>query len=196
MIRRAGVLLLGLVLTLSGCGDAETEQSPVATPTLDHLPGAEVGAMAERELERAHPGMAPGRLSCPDLRWSVGSSVRCVQLATLSAGRQLRIPGTVRVTDLAGGGRLHVRLDDEVAEYGLAAEYLTSELIRAATRRFGAVPTTAGCPYLSGPVGTTVVCTLVTRDRPRTVRARVTARDDATNATEHVFDWVAPKPVG
>ncbi|MCZ4500806.1 MAG: hypothetical protein JWQ74_3361 [Marmoricola sp.] len=186
MMRWAFLLAVGLVL--AGCGDADVPATPVAVPTIDRLAGARVGAMAERELENAHPGMAAGHLTCPDLRWTVGAAVRCVQVAVLSAGRQVRIPGTVTVTDVAGGGRLHVRLDDRVAEYGVAASYLSSELTEVATRRLGVVPSKVRCPYLSGPVGTTVRCA-VAAGREHVVRARVTSRDDASNATGFTFDW-------
>lgn len=181
-MRILGALLVGLVLT--GCGSAGEP-----APDIDFLAGSKVGEMAERELERAHPQMAPGTVTCPDLDWELGASVRCVQVAVLSGGRQVSIGGTVSVTEVTDGGRLRVQLDDTVAEYGVAGAYLSEDLARQARTRLRPGPTSATCPYLTGPVGTTAKCRLVHDGRTRGVRVRITALDPENHATSYVFDW-------
>lgn len=180
---KAPVLLLISVL-LTGCGSADGP-----TPKRDVLSGVEVGAMAERELEAAHPGMAPGTVTCPDLNWEVGASVRCTQVAELSGGRQISIGGNVSVTDLKDGGRLHVQLDDTVAEFGVSGDYLTADLEVRARSRLRPAPTSVTCPYLSGQVGTTVTCRVVHAGRTKVVLARVTAVVPANHETSYAFDW-------
>ncbi len=180
--RSLGLLLAGVVLV--GCGN---EAAPAPAP--DFLAGAEVGAMAERELEEAHPRMAAGTVTCPDLDWELGASVRCVQVAELGGGRQVSIGGTVSVTAVEDGGRLRVQLDDTVAEYGVTGEHLTADLLSQARLRLVPPPTSVSCPYLSGPVGTAVRCRLVHNGAQRTVLARVTARDPGEHATSYAFDW-------
>lgn len=182
-MRAALVLLVGALL--AGCGST----SGTAAPDIDYLPGARVGEMAERELEAAYPRMAPGTVTCPDLDWRVGASVRCLQVARLSGGRQVSIRGTVTVTDLADGGRLHVELDDVVAEFGISSEHLSADLETRARTRLRPAPTAVRCPYLSGPVGTTVRCRVVQEGRAGVVVARVVGRTASRNATSYVFDW-------
>lgn len=182
MIRSLAVLLTGVLF--AGCGSAA--EPP---PKLDLLSGTKVGEMAERELEDAHPGMAPGTVTCPDLDWELGASVRCVQVAELGDGRQVSIGGTVSVVDLEDGGRLHVKLDETVAEFGISSEFLSADLATLARQRLLPAPTSVRCPYLSGPVGTTVRCRLVHDGRTKVVLARVTARAPEENATSYEFDW-------
>jgi hypothetical protein len=176
--------LLVPALLLVGCGSA-------AEPPLqvDYLPGAQVGEMAERELEAAHPAMAPGTVTCPDLDWELGAQIRCVQVAELSEGRVVTIGGTVTVTDVEGGGRLHVELDDTVREFGITGEYLGADLEERARKRLVPEPTSVRCPDLSGPVGTAVRCRVVHEGRTGIVLARVTALAPEQHATSYAFDW-------
>jgi len=177
-----------LVVLLAGCG------SPSEPPLeIDRLPGAQVGEMAERELEAEHPAMAPGTITCPDLDWEVDASVRCVQVAELSEGRQVTIGGTVTVTDVTGGGRLHVELDDTVAEFGITGAYLSADLETRARDRLDPDPSSVRCPYLAGPVGTTVRCSLVHEGRKQIVLARVTALDPENHETSYEFDWTGSR---
>lgn len=182
VIRCCLVLVVGLGTV--ACGSA-----PTPTPHLDHLPGARVAEMAERQLEAAHPGMAPGTMQCPDLDWKVGATVRCRQTVELSKGRVLVIPGTVRVTEVDGGGRLHVRLDDAVAAYGITGTHLSADLLVQARRRLRSGDASASCPALIGQVGTTVRCTVGLRGRTGIVLARVTERVPQRYATSCAFDW-------
>lgn len=184
MIRYAALAAVGLLL--AGCGSTP---GLVSEPRLTSLPGFQVGTMAERQLEADHPGMAPGRLTCPDLAWKVGAMVRCIQVVVLSGGRQLRIPGTVAVTSTSAGGQLHVHLADAVSDYGVTAEHLTSDLRDQAVKRLRGGVRKVSCPYLSGPVGTTVRCVLRARGATRAVLARITDRDPADNATAYEFLW-------
>jgi hypothetical protein len=144
----AGVLCLGMLAT--GCGGDP--------PLPDRLRGKAVAAMAERQLEAQNPRMASGTLSCPDVALKVGASVRCVRTTELSEGRLVRIGGTVSVTSLASGGRLHVAMDRQPQEFGLAAERVAAGVRRWYAKRFGAAPAGLSCPYLRGEVGTRVLC--------------------------------------
>jgi hypothetical protein len=185
-------------MLLAGCGSTARL---VPEPRLTSLPGLQVGTMAERQLEADHPGMAPGRLTCPDLAWKVGAMVRCIQVVVLSGGRQLRIPGTVAVTTTTGGGRLHVHLADEVSDYGVTAEHLAADLRDQASKRLRAAVRKVTCPYLGGPIGTTVRCVLRVHGATRVVLARITDRDPAHNATAYEFVWqpvarTSPTPAG
>jgi hypothetical protein len=153
----------GLLLALAGCGQ-------VAVP--DDIPGSRVGAMAERELEAENPRMAPGTVDCPDLDLRVGASVRCERTARLSGGRVVRIRGTVAVTSLASGGRLHVAMDDRAAAFGLAGDEIAGAL-----RRTHQKARAVECPYLSGAVGATVICWLRLDDGWHRIDVVVTAVD-------------------
>lgn len=186
-------LLLVVSLVLAGCGGGgdggRDAADPSVVPDIDVLPGAAVGEMAERRLEEAHPGMAPGLMTCPDLDWKVGASVRCYQLAELSDGRQVSIGGTVSVTDVGGGGKLHVQLDDDVAQFGITSTYLTARLTEQAAKRLKHRPGSVTCPYLRGKVGAKATCALVYEGKPEVVIARVTAVDPKENRTSFEFDW-------
>ena len=147
-----GLALLVAALTV-GCG-----HHAAAPQDLHELPGTRVAAMAERRLEQQNPRIAPGRLSCPDLAWRVGASVRCLRSTELSGGRLVKVAGTVTVTSMAEGGRLHVAMDERAAEFGLAGTQLATEVRRLYPRRFHGEPTALTCPYLLGVVGTRVTC--------------------------------------
>lgn len=180
-------LAAGLLL-LPGCaGQLAQNTSPPATPELEKLGGAEVGRMAEQQLESLHPGMAPGAMTCPDLAFEVGAAVRCVQLAELSAGRRIRVLGTVSVTSTENGGSLHVKLDDAVVEFGVTGTYLARDLSMR-TNVAGRPSPRVRCPYLVGVVGTTVRCSVTLGEQRYAVRAEVTAVDPTTNSTTYRFD--------
>jgi hypothetical protein len=102
------VVVVASGLVLCGCG-AGTDTTPARRTTLS---GSRVAAMAESALEAQNPRLARGTMTCPALRLAVGRTVRCRRTAVLPGGRQVRMGATVRVTSVAGGGRLHVRLDD------------------------------------------------------------------------------------
>jgi hypothetical protein len=164
-VRVAG-LVIGLAL--AGCGQD--------APDIDVLDGAEVATMAERELMAQNPRMAPGTLACPDLEFKVGESVRCLRTTELSGGRVVKVAGSVEVTSRDSGGRLHVAMDDEAAEFGLAGDQLASELAARYTRAGkGAV---VECPYLRGTVGHQVTCQVDISGARRDVVTVVTAVDE------------------
>jgi hypothetical protein len=177
------IALLPVGLLVAGCGTP----SGAATPKMDHLTGERVGTMAEQQLENEHPGMAAGEVTCPDLKWRVGAAVRCVQVAVLSGGRQLRINGTVKVVSLRDGGRLHVELDDHVAEYGITPERLQSDLAAVVLRRVRRAATKVTCPYLSGPIGHSVRCTLHVGGRQAAASATVIGLDAQDYQTSYQF---------
>jgi hypothetical protein len=176
-MKRIAVAGLGCTLVLTGCGGRDT-----AGP--DRLAGSEVATMAERELEAENPRMAPGSLTCPDLAFDVGASVRCLRTTELSEGRVVKVRGTVEVTSLAAGGRLHVALDERAAEFGLAGNHLAAEVRRRYAQRFRVQPDRVDCPYLRGAVGTRVSCRLEADDAGRDVDVEVTAVDQESYRTD------------
>lgn len=179
MIRVLGwLVLLGLVAT--GCG------RDVGVP--DRLAGDSVARMAEQELEAENPGLAPGTLSCPDLEFRVGASVRCLRTTELSGGRVVKVGGTVRVTSRDSGGRLHVAMDEHAREFGLAGEQLVAGVRRKYRHRFGVEPSRLDCPYLRGAVGARVTCRLEAAGARHDVDVVVTAVDPASYATTYALD--------
>ncbi len=182
-MRASALALLGLLLT--GCGST--------TVHVDHLAGARVGVMAERQLEAMHPGMAPGELTCPTLRFRVGAQVRCVRVAELSGGRVVRMYGTVSVVSIRDGGDLHVAMDDAVAEFGVSADQLAADLSAIVEKRTSTAPTSVRCPYLAGLTGTAVRCTLVIGHVPAHATATVTGLDPASYRTSYRFSLHLPK---
>lgn len=182
-MRTTALAMLGLLLT--GCGSTDLH--------IDHLAGSRVGVMAERQLEEMHPGMAPGELTCPTLRFRVGAAVRCVRVAELSGGRVVRMYGTVRVLSTRDGGDLHVAMDDHVAEFGVSADQLASDLSAVVAKRTKTVPTEVRCPYLDGSAGASVECTLLVGHVPARARATVTRVDPADFRTSYSFTLHLPK---
>lgn len=169
----AGVLLLGTLLT--GCGGD--------TPLPDRLAGRAVAAMAERQLEAQNPRMATGRLECPDLDLRVGATVRCLRTAELSGGRVVVVAGTVRVTSVRAGGRLHVAMDEHAREFGLTGARVAAGVREQYAARHRVTPGRVECPYLRGVVGTVVGCRVEVGGRTRLVGAVVTAVDPETYTT-------------
>lgn len=166
-------LLLGLLV--AGCG-----QNP---PAVGHLTGAEVGRMAEHELEAQNPRLAAGTLSCPELALELGAAVRCLRTTRLSGGRVVEVAGTVTVTSVTSGGRLHVAMDERAREFGLTGSHLATELRRRYRPQSRTRPSRVVCPYLRGVVGTRVTCRLDVGGERRDVDVVVTAVDPVTYTT-------------
>jgi hypothetical protein len=163
-------LLSGLLAGMSaGCSRG------VVRP--DELRGRDVASMAERELEAENPELVTGTLKCPDLAFRVGASVRCMRTTTLTNGRVVKVAGTVRVTSLASGGRLHVAMDEHAAEFGVSGGQVAAELRRRLRQLFRREDGTVTCPYLPARVGATVRCHLRIGKIRRTVDAVVTGVD-------------------
>jgi hypothetical protein len=173
----AGCGLL-LCLVVAGCGGDVT--------VLDEIDGDKVATMAERELEAQNPRLAPGTLDCPDLDFEAHASVRCMRTTELGQGRVVKVVGTVTVTSLTSGGRLHVAMDDEAQEFGLAGDYLAADVRRQYVQRGGAEPSRVDCPYLRGKVGTVVTCRLEAGGARHDVDVVVTAVDPAGYRTSYV----------
>jgi hypothetical protein len=178
VVARTGATVL-LVLLGAGCG------RHVVPP--DSLAGAEVGRMAEHELEAENPRLAPGTLRCPDLDFRVGASVRCLRTADLGQGRVVKVAGTVAVTSLASGGRLHVALDDTAQEFGISGDQVATELRRRYAQLFGGHPGAVECPYLRGAVGNRVTCRVQVGGARRAVDAVVTRVDRVQYRTVCAF---------
>lgn len=145
---RAELVGIAIALLLTGCG---SDEEPLRT-----LSGDRVALMAERQLEDEHPQMSPGTLACQDLVLELGASTRCTRTARLSEGRTVRINGTVEVTGVEDGGRLHVQLDDRAVAFGIAGDHL-AERVRD---RFALDAGSVTCPDLDGVVGASVRCEL------------------------------------
>ena len=146
------VALLAATNGLAACGTALA---------IDEIPGDRVATMAEHQLEAMHSDLATGTMTCPRLDFAVDASVRCVRIAVLSDGRQIRVLGTVRVTSTRDGGRLHVRLDDKVSEFGVTGAQLGKDLRARSRRVLRVAPDQVTCPYLAGRAGTSVQCRVV-----------------------------------
>ena len=169
----AGVLLLGTLLT--GCGGDP--------PLPDRLPGTAVAAMAERQLEAQNPRMTTGRLSCPDLDLRIGATVRCLRTTELSGGRVVKVAGTVRVTSVRAGGRLHVVMDERATEFGLTGEQVAAGVRDQYAGRHHVTPGRVECPYLRGVLGTVVRCRVEAGGRTRVVDVVVTDLDPGSYGT-------------
>lgn len=182
--------VLVLLSGLTGCGgpDATNRADLGAKTSITSLPGSRVGELAEKELEAEHADMALGSVQCPDLAWRVDASVRCVKTSVLSGGRRLLIPGTVTVTSTQGWGKLHVVLDDQVAEFGLAGRQVASR-VRAWVARHGRARSRVACPYLRGVSGATELCAVRVGGQRATVRVLVVSTDAATYSTRFTCAW-------
>jgi hypothetical protein len=143
--------------------------------------------MAERELEAENSGMAAGQLTCPDLELRVGASVRCLRTVRLAGGRVVKVRGTVRVTSLDSGGRLHVEMDEGAEQFGVAGGQVAADVRRS----FHGRATGVRCPYLPGRVGATVTCRLAVSGDRRAVRVTVTAVDAEEYRTTYTIDGAA-----
>ncbi|MCW2785354.1 MAG: hypothetical protein JWP74_1871 [Marmoricola sp.] len=184
-----GVALeLGLGILLAGCG------SPAAILHPEQLSGDRVAAMAERELEAAHPGLAAGQMTCPDLPFRLGASVRCARTASLSHGRRVGMDGTVKVTRISHGGRLHVQLDRSVSWIGVSGDQVADDLERLLRSRYRVVPRSVSCPDLRGTTGATTPCVVRIGGHRIVARAHVVRVDAATYTTYYRF--VTPKVTG
>ncbi|MFL6022673.1 MAG: hypothetical protein ACJ72O_04975 [Marmoricola sp.] len=157
------------------------------TDRVEAIPGARVATMAEHQLEAMHSELATGTMTCPRLEFALDASVRCVRLAELSGGRQIRVLGTVTVTSTKHGGRLHVRLDDDVSEFGVSGEELANDLRARSQRLLGTAPTDVSCPYLVGRTGAVVRCEVVVLQRTLIAPVRVVGVKAADYATDYRF---------
>ena len=153
----------------------------------DHLSGSSVGSMAERELETENPRLAHGSLSCPRLDLHVGASVRCLRTTAFADGRIVKVRGTVRVTSLASGGRLHVAMDTEAAEFGISGDQVAAELRRQYRQLFRRPPAGIDCPYLRGQVGAHSTCDVRVGHSQRAVDAVVTSVDAEQYDVRYTF---------
>jgi hypothetical protein len=181
MPRAAAQIACAMVLAAlpAGCGH------DVRLP--DHLSGSSVGSMAERELETENPRLAHGSLSCPALDLRVGASVRCLRTTAFGDGRIVKVRGTVRVTSLASGGRLHVAMDGEATEFGLSGDRVATELRRQSGHLFHRSPGRIDCPYLRGQVGARTTCDVRIGGTQRAVDAVVTGVDAEEYAVRCTF---------
>ena len=170
--------LVAALAGLPGCG---------GTPAVDAISGARVATMAEQQLEATHAELATGTMTCPTLDFVVDASVRCLRVAELSGGRQIRVLGTVTVTSTRDGGRLHVKLDDTVSAFGVSGEHLADELRPRVRGEIGTPPDDVRCPWLPGRRGAVVRCSVGVRDVRLVTLVRVTGVDPASYRTRYRF---------
>jgi hypothetical protein len=182
---RQVVFAVASVLLLGGCGTGTPARTLPGT-----LPGAQVGAMAERQLESAHPRMAVGTIVCPDLRFRVGREVVCVRTAELSGGRQVEVRVRVRVTSLREGGRLHVRTEDRVSAYRITGEHLAADLRARVLERYRIRPDAVRCPVLPGRVGARVRCSVMFGNGRLIAPVTTRSCDDSSYEIRYAFDRV------
>jgi hypothetical protein len=175
----------GLALVVSGCGHH------VSLP--DELTGRSVASMAEHELEAENPRLTHGALRCPDLDFRPGASVRCVRTTTLDNGRVVKVGGTVRVTSMASGGRLHVAMDPRATEFGVTGAQVATELRRRSPQLFRQAPGAIDCPYLRGQVGARASCVVHVGGARHVLDAVVTRVDAASYDVSYAF---RPRPKG
>jgi hypothetical protein len=173
-------VVLGLLVLLgaTGCG------RDVAV--LDDIAGNKVSTMVERELEAQNPGLAPGRLTCPDLDFTIGAAVRCLRTTELSHGRVVKVRGLVEVMSIASGGRLHIEMDAHATEFGVSGDHLAADLRQRYLKRVHAQPSRLDCPYLRGAVGTTVTCQVEIGGKLKHVDVEVIAVDPESYRTTYV----------
>jgi hypothetical protein len=176
LVAVAGV---GCALLLAGCGGR-------AATGPDRLAGADVATMAERELEAENPRLTTGMMTCPDLDFEVGASVRCLRATELSGGRVVKVRGTVTVTSVESGGRLHVVMDEQPAEFGLTGSRVATDVRQRSQRWFHARPSRVDCPDLRGEVGATITCRVVIAGKRHAVDVLVTAVDRDAFRTSYV----------
>jgi hypothetical protein len=163
----------------TGCGHEVTMP--------DHLAGTAVARMAERELEAENPGLAAGTLTCPDLDLRVGSSVRCVRTTALGNGRIVKVAGTVQVASMASGGRLHVAMDSQAVEFGVAGDQVAADLRRHYRGLFHRTPGAVDCPYLRAKLGARATCRVRIGSTRRTVDVVVTQVDPQEYDVRYTF---------
>lgn len=168
-------------LLTAGCGGEDDETAPMT------LSGERVARMAEDRLEAAHPALSPGSMSCPDLEFEVGATARCARTALLSRGRQVRVLGTVSVTSVDDGGRLHVELDEEATAFGVTGDHLTGQLTERLRLLGKRDVEDVECPELAGVLGERVVCEVSWPGGEGTVRVSVTEVDAASYETRFRF---------
>jgi hypothetical protein len=178
-MKPVAVASLGCALVLAACGGGHQSPGP------DRLAGRDVAAMAERELEAENVGMSTGTMTCPDLDFEVGATVRCLRTTELSGGRVVKVRGTVKVTSVGSGGRLHVAMDDEAEEFGLSGAEVAADVGRRYQRRFHVRPDRVDCPYVRGEVGAQATCLVVVAGKKHPVGVRVTAVDREAYRTSY-----------
>lgn len=180
------IVLAVCLLLLGGCGSGTSTEPPAKLPAT--LAGDRVARMAETQLEAEHPSYPHGTMTCPDLPFEVGRQARCLRTVTLADGRVLRVYGTVAVTSREDNGRLHVRLDGELASYGVGGAWLANDLLNRVLRRYRARPDRVVCPDLAGGAGVSVRCAVWFGKEKVVSMVRVVGDDPSAQTIRYAFE--------
>jgi hypothetical protein len=172
-----------MAVVVAGCGgEARVSSIP------DNLDGETLATRANALLAKQNPKLAPGSLTCQKVRFKVGETARCTRIVVFDDGRLVRSGATVTIDGVKDGGHLQVQVDDEPAEFGLTGKAVFADLARQYAARYKVKPPTGSCPpYLSGKVGTTITCDLVTAQGKLAVEVKVTRVDPRIFETEYTF---------
>lgn len=186
---RAGlppVLLIAATVLVAGCGvEASVGKSP------KELDGATLAARANTQLEKQNPKMAHGELTCPDVKYEVGATSRCVRTVVLEDGRLVRIGATVTIDKVTSGGHFKVQVADKADEFGVTGKAILADLSKQYAAKYGGKAPSGSCPpYLAGKVGTTMTCTLDTADGKLGIEVKVTKVDPKNYSTIYSFQAV------
>jgi len=180
--------LIGLLvfLTVTGCGgEAGVSSGP---KTLD---AKTVATRANALLEKQNPQLAPGALTCQEVRFKVGATSRCMRTVVFNDGRLVRSGATVTIDKVKDGGHLQVQVDDAPTEFGITGKAVFADLARQFAARYKVKPPTGACPpYLEGKVGTTITCRLETAQGNLGVGVKVTRVEPKTFDTQYTFKSV------
>lgn len=185
-------LLLLLAVAVAGCGAQGDRDGDGAVGGGSARPrtlaGATIAERANTQLEQENPELAHGQLDCPDVKYEVGATARCMRTVVLDDGRLVRIGATVAIDKVTGSGHFTIRVDDRPTEFGVTGRSVLDDLAKQYAAKYGGKRPTGSCPpYLAGKAGTTMTCRLHTRDGKLRIRVKVSRVDPENYTTEYLF---------
>jgi hypothetical protein len=184
--RSLSTFLLPLLVVLTACGAHVSVSSKPET-----LDGATIASRANAQLVKENPHLAPGTLTCADVKYKVGATSRCTRTVVLKDGRVVRIGATVGIDKLTDGGHFKIQVDDKATSFGVTGWAVLADLVKQYRAKYGGRAPQGKCPtYLPGKVGATMRCTLHTPRGTLHVLVKVARVDPGTFATEYLFKAV------
>ena len=173
-------------MVVTGCG-AEARVSSIP----ENLDGQTVATRANALLEKQNPKLAPGALTCQEVKFKVGETSRCTRTVIFDDGRLVRSGATVTIEGVKDGGHLTVQVDDEPRSSGSPARPCSPTWPGSTQRGTRSSRPPASCPpYLAGKVGTTITCKLESEEGRLAVEVKVTKVDPKTFDTQYTFRTV------
>jgi len=174
------------LLVVAGCGaHAEVAVKP------KHLDGATIASRANAQLKKQNPHLAPGDLTCGNVKYEVGASARCARTVILADGRVVRIGATVTIDRTTNGGHFKIKVDDRPQECGITGQAVLADLAKQYAAKYGGTKPSGTCPpYLPGRTGASMGCSLDVRDGKLAVRVTVSRVDPRNYATGYTFSAV------